>query len=248
MYITRKIERTILKYIHSPEIIAIVGPRQSGKTTLLRHIYDGLGSKAIFLTFEDNKLLNLFVQNIDIFIRDYIKPYDYIFIDEFHYAKKGGKLLKYIIDTNKKKIFVSGSSTIELSVQTVKHLVGRIFVFNLFQFDFEEFLIAKKPKLVNEYRKFKMDINDLAARDINQPTEHVMGKLKSNYEEYAVFGGYPRVVLSKKIEEKKIVLKNIYNTYFLREVKDILGLVDDYKMAQMIKALALQIGGLIEYG
>jgi len=48
-------------------------------------------------------------------------------------------------------------------------------------------------------------------------------------------------------EEKKEVLKNIYNTYFLREVRDILGLIDDYKLEKLIKALALQIGNLIEY-
>ena len=42
-------------------------------------------------------------------------------------------------------------------------------------------------------------------------------------------------------------MKNIYNTYFLREVRDILGLIDDWKLEKMIKALALQIGNLIEY-
>jgi len=39
MYVKRNLERKIEKYVNSPEIIAIVGARQSGKTTLLRKIY-----------------------------------------------------------------------------------------------------------------------------------------------------------------------------------------------------------------
>ena len=42
-------------------------------------------------------------------------------------------------------------------------------------------------------------------------------------------------------------MQNIYNTYFLREVRDILGLIDDYKLQALLKALALQVGNLIEY-
>ena len=145
-----------------------------------------------------------------------------MFLDEFHYAKQGGKTLKFIVDTHPVKIFISGSSAAELSIQAVKYLVGRIFLFNLFQLNFNEFLNFKK----NLSQKIK---------------------LEQAFEEYAVYGGYPRVVLSETKEEKQLVLKNIYNTYFLREVKDILGLADDYKLTQMIKGLALQIGNLVEW-
>ena len=77
--------------------------------------------------------------------------------------------------------------------------------------------------------------------------ENVRQTLAEYYQEYAVFGGYPRAVTAAANEEKIEVLKNIYNTYFLREVKDMAGLADDYKLANLIKALALQIGNLIEY-
>ncbi|CAG0993403.1 hypothetical protein METP3_02792 [Methanosarcinales archaeon] len=42
LYIKRDLEQTILQHLPMPEIIAILGPRQSGKTTLLRHIFDTL--------------------------------------------------------------------------------------------------------------------------------------------------------------------------------------------------------------
>jgi len=178
---------------------------------MLRHIFSNLSGKKEFLTFEDRKLLELFVKDTDGFIKEFVIPNKYLFIDEFNYAPKGGKLLKYIIDTQETKIFISGSSSVDLSIQAVKYLTGRIFIFTLHQFDWEE--ISKKI----------------------------------TFEEYSLYGGYPRVVLSKTAEEKQLVVKNIYNTYFLREVKDILGLTDDYKLSQMIKGLALQIGNLVEY-
>jgi len=43
------------------------------------------------------------------------------------------------------------------------------------------------------------------------------------------------------------MLKNIYNTYFLKEIKEILQLSEDFKLSKLIKILAIQMGGLINY-
>ncbi|MFH1617107.1 MAG: ATP-binding protein [Candidatus Margulisiibacteriota bacterium] len=246
MYVRRKIESTILNYLGKPEIIAIVGPRQCGKTTLLQHIYGNLQKRSVFLTFEDKKVLDLFEFDIDSFISTYIKPNECVFIDEFQYAQKGGKLLKYVYDTNqgKTKIFLSGSSSIDLTVQAVKYLVGRIFIFSLFPFDFEEYLDFKDKRSAEYYHLNKIN---LAASSFTAPAYPLNPGMDKLFAEYSIYGGYPRVVLSETREEKQEVLKNIYNTYFLREIKDILGLIDDYKLAKMIKGLALQIGNLIDY-
>ncbi len=243
MYIKRKLESKIHKYLDSPEIIAVVGPRQCGKSTMLNAILSKLENVS-FVNFEDRAALNMFSKNIDDFIALYVKNKSYLFIDEFQYAKNGGKKLKYIFDTNKIKIFISGSSAIDLTVNALKFLVGRIFVFQLQPLDFEEFLSYKDQALSQFLKKEKMLFRKLQTSQIG---EEVNEKLNYAFEEYALFGGYPRVVFAKDEEEKKEVLKNIYNTYFLREVRDILGLIDDWKLEKMIKALALQIGNLIEY-
>jgi len=222
MYFKRKLESTIIKYLKSPEILAVVGPRQCGKTTMLKHVYSQLGN-AIFLTFEDKELLDLFEGDIKEFISHY-KSYDFVFIDEFQYAKNGGKLLKFWFDTSPTKIIISGSSVIDLSVKAVKYLVGRVFILNLYPFDFEEFLDA---------------------HNYNDKNNHeLMEKL---YEQYCIYGGYPRVITTEEKTEKEQILKDIYNTFFLREVRDILGLVDDFKLSKLLKLLAGQIGNLIQY-
>lgn len=249
MYIKRKLEGTILKYLDTPEIIAIVGPRQSGKTTILNKIFSSL-EKAVFLSFDDKKTLNLFENDIDNFREIYAKNSAYLFIDEFQYAEKGGQKLKYIFDKNKEenrkvKIFISGSSAIDLAINAAKYLVGRVFIFNLYPLDFEEYLQYRNEKLLPLFKEGNECFKNSEKIELNGVAHALILK---HFDDYALYGGYPRAVLAESVEEKKEVLKNIYNTYFLREVRDVLGLIDDYKLEKLIRALALQIGNLIDYG
>ena len=139
MYIERILEEKIMRYLDKKEIIAIVGPRQCGKTTLMEHVFKKL-REAKFISFEDREILELFVKDEKAFAELYVKNFNYLFIDEFQYAKEGGKKLKFIFDSYKTKIIISGSSASELSIQSIKYLVGRIFVFNLHPLSFKEFL------------------------------------------------------------------------------------------------------------
>ena len=235
MYINRFLEKKIEKYLDKPEIIAIFGPRQVGKTTLLKEFYKR-SKNPIFLTFEDIELKILFEEDIKSFIKLYIEPYDTIFIDEFQYAKTGAKNLKFIYDTvDNKKIFISGSSAVELSINAVKYLAGRIFVFNLYSFSFGEYLAYKDNNLYN-----------LISEETN-PSEIIIDKVNSYLNEYITYGGYPRVVLANDEDEKKEVLKNLLNIYLLRDIKDVAGIVDEAKMYKLLKALSLQIGNVIVY-
>jgi len=233
MYVQRTLEEQIQKYLTKKEIIAVIGPRQSGKTTLIKHIFEGLNNVNI-ISLEDVSTLNLFKNDITSFIEIYIKGYDYVFIDEIQYSENSGKQLKYIYDTQNVKLFVSGSSSVEISIRSLKYLVGRIFVLELYTFSFEEFLSVKNSKLYNVYKTktFGVEINK---------------KLQSYIDEFLIFGGYPRVVLSDEKEEKITVLKNIYNTLLLREVKDLFGIANNDNLIKLIKALSLQIGNLINY-
>lgn len=243
-YIQRKLEQSIRKFLDAPEIIAILGARQCGKTTMMKYCIEEL-PKAVSLSFEDQKTLALFEQAPDDFIAAYVKGNRYLFIDEFQYAKHGGKILKYIYDKEKIKIIISGSSALEITVRAVKYLVGRIIVLELFPFDFEEWLTAKDQSILKVFQRYKKQKKTSKSALLIPSSVHE--KLTGFYEEYVRFGGYPRVVLEENFERKEQLLQNIYNTYFLREVRDVLGLIDDYKLQMLLKALSLQVGNLIEY-
>ncbi|MFH2041599.1 MAG: AAA family ATPase, partial [Acidobacteriota bacterium] len=98
MYIKRDLELVLQKNLSGPEYIAVIGARQAGKTTLLRHIQENIKDSA-FLTFEDAEIRDLFDTDIKSFINLYVEPHHTIFIDEFQYAKNGGMSLKFVYDT-----------------------------------------------------------------------------------------------------------------------------------------------------
>ncbi len=250
MYIQRNLEKTIEKYLDSPEILAIVGPRQAGKTTMLKSVFTRF-PEAVSISFDDRSILELFEKNPDSFIAAYVNKKKFLFIDEFHYARAGGKVLKYIFDKQtalgtKTKIVISGSSAPDITVKAMKYLVGRILIFELYPFDFSEFLEVRDINIKRAYEEYFLGANPYAARhSVEESGLHE--RFVNLYEEYLRFGGYPRVVLEESEEVKKEILRNIYNTFFLREVKDIVGLIDDYKLNNLAKGLALQIGNLIDY-
>jgi len=233
-YIKRELEEEIKKYLKSKEILAIIGPRRCGKTTIAEEILSSQKGKINKISFDDIKTLRLFEEDIDAFIEEHIKNYDIVFIDEVQYSKNSGQKLKYIYDNNWTKIIISGSSAAELSIQSVKYLVGRILIFNLYPFSFREFVRAKE-KLLEKY---------LGEDTISKI---ILERLNKHLEEYVLYGGYPRVVLSESKEEKKKVLEGIFNTYLLKEIREILDLSDDYKLMNLMKALSLQIGNIINY-
>lgn len=236
-YIERDLEKEILRYMRTGEILAVIGTRQCGKTTMINHILDTLGKKSKKIsrvTFESAKSLQLFENDIDSFIELNIKGFDILFIDEIHYSKDGGKKLKYIHDTQKIKLIISGSSAAEMSIQSIKYLVGRIIIFTLYPFSFKEYLSAREPRIVSLFRSGKYK-------------KEIIEKLNTHAEQFILYGGYPRVVLSQTADEKKKVLEGIYNTYLLREIKEILSLSEDYKLMNLLKALSLQIGNIVNY-
>ena len=72
MYIKRNLEDKIIRYLEVPEIIAVVGSRQCGKTTMLRQIIDSLADTTS-ISFDDQNILGLFEKSPDDFISAYVK-------------------------------------------------------------------------------------------------------------------------------------------------------------------------------
>lgn len=235
-YVTRDLETDIRSCLEMPEIVAVTGARQCGKTTLINKILSKLPSQEVStIDFEDRQELLLFQNDIKAFAELHVKDKKYLFIDEFQYATDGGRLLKFIYDNFPVKIFITASSSTELSVQSIQYLVGRIFVFTLYPFSFKEFLSFKNSKLT----AFLSETESLS--------DEVILRINKYYNEYALYGGYPRVVLAETDRERELVLKNIYNTYLLKEIRQILNYPSDTKLEKLIQALALQIGSSCNY-
>lgn len=246
-YIHRELEKEILPFLGRKEILAIVGARQTGKTTFLQHLFTQLKKtkKVEFLTFEKEADLSLF-EDVEDF-KNYYKNYEVLILDEFHYAQNGGKKLKYLFDTTEIKFIVSGSSSLELTFETGKYLVGRMFKFLLYPFSFREFLSVRDEKLTNLlYSRFP----NILTQGIKQESffgKEINHRLQEYFEEYLIFGGYPAVALGKTKEEKIKILESILENYLLREISALLNLQTKQELIKLAEFLSTQAGNLVNY-
>ena len=249
MYIHRDLEKKIKPFLNRKEVLSIIGARQVGKTTFLKYLYPQLKKdKSVkFITFEDREELSLFNHNIKDF-RDLYSKYDTIIIDEFQYAEEGGQKLKYLFDTTNVKYLISGSSSLDLVFKTGQYMVGRMMTFTLWPFSFREYLSCKDKDLFNLLSNKIPNI--LESGNLESGTffgEEINLKLRKLFEEYLVFGGYPEIVLAKKTEERKRILKSVLTNYLLKDISNLLKLATEDEIIFLAKALSARIGNLIEY-
>jgi len=263
MIYPRDLIQEIRLFLKRKEFIAIVGPRQSGKTTFLGIIKDYLVKELKVkrdsiqsVTFEDRKLLSQFEADPISFVRSYLPAESsrklYLMVDEFQYADSGGQKLKLIYDTVKNvKIIITGSSSLDIKAQVGKYMVGRILTFCLYPFNFGEFLRVKNQRIEKIYRQNNEQINKWLFEEENikiKKGEDVFGEeVIKQYEEFCIWGGYPAVIIAENEKEKKKILADIYNNYVLKDIKTLLELATENNLYLLSQYLATQTGNIIIY-
>ena len=237
MSIIRDVTLKIKNYLEGDEIILLIGARQAGKTTILHQIEDILREKKhnyYFLNLEDPDYLSLLNQSpknlFKIFPLNNIRRV-FLLIDEIQYLKNPSNFLKYFYDEyhGKIKIIASGSSAFYLDKKFNDSLAGRKRIFYVFTLSFKEFL------------RFKGE-NELSNKDLKKITISEKEKILHNYQEYLVYGGYPRVALAP-VEEKEEILRDIAYSYIKKDVYEA-GIRQDEIFYKLFKILASQIGKL----
>lgn len=220
MYIERKIKERFDKITKVYPVTAIVGARQSGKTTFLKE--QAKKFKSNYLLFDDPDIRELFDEDIKKFEKQNIDGYEISVLDEVQYCKDAGKKLKYLADNNR-KIWITSSSEILLSKEVLSYLVGRVSIIKLYPFSIKEFLELKKLK------EFSQTV------------------LKRALWEHMTFGGYPKVTSVEDIELKKTILKDLYDTMVLKDIARTFSIDDITSLELFSKYLSLNIGNLISY-
>ena len=131
-YITRQIEQTISEAAKYFPVITVTGPRQSGKSTLLGHLFP----EAVRFSMKDVNIRNFAESDPVAFLNQTGRP---LFIDE---VQKVPALLEYIqgiVDNNPDRKFVlSGSSNFELMKSVSESLAGRAGVYELLPMSYHE--------------------------------------------------------------------------------------------------------------
>ncbi len=241
----RHIIEEIKKYLYTNDIIVLHGARQVGKTSILnylRGLLDGQKEITHYIDLEDSRYVRILDAGVDEFIK-HLKEEGYvldenllkdkkifIFIDEIQYLANPSSFLKLIADHYQQiKLIVSGSSSFEIKSKFKDSLVGRTVDFNIFNLSFEEFLYFKNYHFESEHIY----------------TEKKQKELVSFYEEYILFGGYPKIVLNDDIEKKEKYLQQIIDTYIKKDIRDLAEIKDVNKFNHLLEILASQSGQLL---
>lgn len=236
--IKRTIFSSLQRHLLKNEITLLIGPRQAGKTYLLRLLKDDLesqGKKSIFFNLDVEDDRQFFVSQTALLhkIRLHIgDAHGVIFIDEIQRKADAGLFLKGLYDLDTPyKFVVSGSGSLELKEKIHESLAGRKRLFEIDPVSFTEFVHFK-----TDYR-FEGNLEEYFVVEKQKAADY--------FQEYLLFGGYPRVVLSETLEEKRAEMGEIYQSYLERDMKSLLNVEKTESLTHLVKILAAQIGGMV---
>lgn len=236
-------------YLDCDEILLLIGARQAGKTTVLKILKEKVevkGFKTFFLNLEDPdylRLLNQTPKNLfQIFPID-LNTKTVIFIDEIQYLDNPTNFLKYVYDEYKGKIklIVSGSSAFYLDRKFKDSLAGRKIVLLVYTLSFREFLRFKNEKDLPELLPIIFDPDSYKLE--KRISLHQKERIQKHFNEFILFGGYPRVVLSPP-EEKLNVLQEIVYSYIKKDIYEA-DIKQDEVFYRLLKTLAAGTGNLV---
>ncbi len=204
----RGIERDVLylvkQWINSTKKVkCIIGPRRSGKTTLLYQLIDVIiktysPTSAIYVNFDDPEISEYSLKDVISAAKRISGGKTFLFLDEIQRVRNWERWLKALLDRESKvSVFISGSTLSMLSKNFSKKLAGRSLTFFVYPFSILEAARAS-------------GINWKDPRDM----ERLVGLVENILE----FGLYPEIFLEKDPNKKKRFLLEYYNTIVARDI------------------------------
>lgn len=146
MWIERKIQNTIKDNKDKFPGFFITGARQTGKTSLLKHMFPSMN----YITFDDPQIVSLAENSPWEFLDNLKLP---VILDEAHYVKDLFRYLKIVMDRNpdKTNFYLTGSQNFSLMQNVSESLSGRIYILNLTPLSFEEIIQSFPDFSLPEY-------------------------------------------------------------------------------------------------
>ena len=168
-YINRTLEKIVKKTIGNFPVIAITGPRQVGKTTLLEYLSQNMYEKVNYVSLDDLLLRSQANEDPELFLRTHETP---LIIDEFQYAPKLLNYIKIKVDEMRKNTlfknqdsktlyFLTGSQVFSAMKNITESLAGRIAILDLYGLSsrelngLEEKIFIPDISLLKEKKKTK---------------------------------------------------------------------------------------------
>lgn len=217
----RILEKKLKRDSFKGKALIVIGPRQIGKTTLIKELLKSFKKEKVkHINCDNPSDLELLEEKNLEFLENVVGNSKILFIDEAHKVPNIGQTLKILVDYYGKKlqIFLTASSSINLLYKTQEPLTGRKFVYNLYSLSLEE-MYPDKDFL----------------------------KIQKELEQLLIFGSYPEIVKRKSFEEKIQLLRELSTSYLYKDILEFQQVKNPNIINKLLKALALQIGQEVSY-
>jgi predicted AAA+ superfamily ATPase len=230
MYIKRAIEDSILKISKSFPVLLVTGPRQVGKTTLLRQLAE---PERVYVSLDDPDVRFLAKSDPALFMQRYVPP---IIIDEIQYAPEILPYIKLRVDHsgNKGDFWLTGSQMFHMMKNISESLAGRVGIVNLLGLSNSE-------------------INGVVSEPFTTSPNRLMSRIKSvnkmglpEIYERIFRGGMPALHVNNDINIETFFSSYI-NTYLLRDIKDLTQVADEMSFYNFMIAVAARTAKPIIY-
>ena len=230
----------LYRHLGQKPFTIIIGARQTGKTTLLKQLYETLleeGKRAFFFNME-RRDLRAELNEQPLKLLSYLPKTmerKYVFIDEVQYLNDPSNFLKLLYDeySSELKIIATGSSAFYIDRKFKDSLAGRKRIFVLMTCSFEEYLDMKGEKeLLSEFLRVSGDKGAKTTR---------LTEIEAELDDYIIYGGYPRVVCEDDADEKIELLKELRDSYLQRDIEEA-GIKDTDSFYKLYTLLAASVG------
>lgn len=243
MIYRRKLYDKINDHLQKSQITVLTGMRRTGKTTLLKQLLSDIpSSNTLYLDLENISNRTIFseknYENILIAFEQLgLRRNEEMFValDELQLHPPAVSVLKYLYDHYRIKFIVTGSSSYYLKNLFSESLAGRKTLFEIFPLDFGEFLTFKGLSgITREFRTTTFSIPEYE-------------RIRSYYEEFVRWGGFPEVVLESNEIYKRQILEDIISSYVNIDIATLTDFRKSSHIYSLIKMLASRVGSRLDY-
>lgn len=217
--IQRDLKAVLDSKIGKGKVLLLIGPRQVGKTTLLKNMIESVSTekKVQFWNCDESDVRQFLSEANSAKLKSFVGNSDFIVIDEAQRVKDIGLTIKLLHDSFPNvQLAVTGSSSLDLSNSINEPLTGRKFEYNLFPFSINE--LVNHTSMLEEMRQLQNRL---------------------------VYGFYPDVVNNPG--EEKEILTNIVNSYLYKDVFEFQDIRKSSVIEKLVQALALQVGSEVSF-
>ena len=232
-YIKRNIEDVFIRLNEQFPAILVTGPRQVGKTTMLKQMVLREGRSRTYVSLDDLNERSLAKTDPEMFFQLHRPP---VFIDEIQYAPELFTYIKKYVDENHHAgdFWITGSQIFKMMEGVQESLAGRVALMHLSP-------LSQQEISGTSYGAFTLNIEKLKAR-------HEVNASVTTPEifERILRGGMPALI-SGSINDRNVFYSSYLNTYLERDVRELSGTIDSLKFLYFITATAARTAGLVNY-